>query len=99
MAKGGSSTTQTQEVTQQTQVTVQNVIEGPKLDPLEKVKLLGDLFAELDRVQIEKQKALTPGTVILQPQASPFAFLADPKTLLMITAAGVGLILVAKRVK
>lgn len=92
----GSGTTQTQQVSQSTSVTVQNVIEDRGLEPLEKAKFLVDIFSTIDRIDNEK-KATGPQTVFVQPQTSPFAFLSDPLNLGMITAAAAVLILLAKK--
>lgn len=98
MAKGGSSTTQTQTVTQQTDVTVQNVIQGKELEPLERVKLLADVFATIDNAEAQKKSAGVPNTsVILQPVNSALSVLQNPTALLMITAAAGALILLIKR--
>jgi len=93
--KGKGGTEQTQQVSQSTSVTVQNVIQDRGLEPLEKAKFLVDIFSTIDRIENEKNAG--PQTVFVQPQASAFGFLADPLTLGMITAAAAALILIVKK--
>lgn len=97
MAKGGSSTVQQQQVSQSTTVTVQNVIEDKGLEPLERLKLVTEVLGSIDQAQAAKQSG--PQTVILQPQVqqSPFSFLQDPKTVILLSAAAAGLIILSKR--
>ncbi|GEM_PF-3580567 len=98
--KGGSSTSQSQNVSQSTTVNVTNVIEDKGLEPLEKVKLLADVFVSLDQAQANRQKAAVPQTVLIQPPATPaLSFLADPKTIALITGSIILILIVVKKVK
>lgn len=99
MAKGGSTTTQQQQVSQTTNVQVTNVIEDAGLEPLQRAQILADIFTKLDSVQIEREKVGTPSAVVIQPAAEPFGFLRDPKTVLLITAAVVAVVIVARKVR
>lgn len=99
MAKGGSTTTQQQQVSQTTNVQVTNVIEDAGLEPLQRAQILADIFTKLDQVAIEKEKAGAPSAVVIQPQAEPFGFLRDPKTVLLITAAVIAVVVVARKIK
>lgn len=99
--KGGSSTTQSQNVSQSTTVNVTNVIEDKGLEPLEKVKLLADIFVSLDQAETNRNKPPQgPQTVLIQsPAASPLNFLADPKTIALIAGSVILIIVVLKKVK
>ena len=99
MAKGGSSTTQEQNVSHSTTVSVTNVIEDKGLEPLERLKLLADVFTGLDQAQAAQRNAGTPQTVLGITQVPGTAFLAQPQVIIMLTAAAAALILITKRVK
>lgn len=66
MGRKGSSTTQQTKVEQKTEVTVQNVIEGRGLEPIERVKMLADIFKSFDEIK-QKQEKNVP-VVIIKPQ-------------------------------
>lgn len=93
------SNTQQQQVEQKTNVTVTNVIEDRALEPLERVKLIAEIFETIDRVDIEKKKAQTPSTVVVAPPSQPFNFLQEPKTVLLLAAAVAGVILITRGLK
>lgn len=86
---GGTETTQSQTVQQSTTVTVQNIIDNSKqLDPLEKVKLLADVFSTLDQAEIAKQNAGTPSTVLSVANIPAANIFSNPLTL-GLTVGGV----------
>ncbi len=93
MAKGGGGTTQEQTVTQQTSVTVQNVIQQPGLEPIQKIVLLGELFKTLDSANAA---AAGPQTVVV-PVSTGGGI--NPNLIALLIAAAAGLILVAKKLK
>lgn len=97
--KGGSETTQTQQVSQSTTVSVQNVIEGRGLEPLERVKLLSEILATIDTVDAAGKSSSVPAVAIVQQAAQPFAFLQDGKTVLMLAAAVLGVVFVSAKIK
>lgn len=91
MGSKKQSVEQTQQVSQSTQVTVQNVIEDAGLSPLEQIKILGDLFVSLDTAQAAKQQQ--PQTVVIVPPGQgPADFLKDPRAVLVLAALGAGFI-------
>lgn len=95
MGKGGSSTTQQQSVSQSTTVTVQNIIDTSKeLEPLERVKLLADVFAQIDAAA----KPNVPQTVVIPTtQAAPKSVFSDPNMIALLIAAALGGIIIFKR--
>jgi hypothetical protein len=92
-SKSSNQSTQQQVVSQSTTVNVQNVIEQPKLEPLQKLKLLGEVLNTLDG---PKEVAGAQTAVILS-NPDPLAFFKDPQTLIWIGAGVIGLVLIAKR--
>lgn len=97
MPSNKQESTQTQQVSQSTSVTVQNVIEGPKLEPLQRLQLLADIFSKIDAQEQSKYKG--PETVLQVTQVPGAAFLAQPQFILMATAAVAAIVLISKRVK
>lgn len=97
MPSNKQESTQTQEVSQQTTVTVQNVIEGQQLEPIQKLQVLADIFSKIDAAETAKNAG--PQTVLSVSQIPGAAFLTQPPFLIMTTAAIAGLIILAKRVK
>jgi hypothetical protein len=87
---GGSETTQTQTVQQSTTVTVQNIIDNSKvLDPLEKLKLLADVFATLDASDTAKKNAGTPGAVVSIANIPAASMFSNPATLSLLIGGAV----------
>lgn len=99
MAKGGSTTTQQQQVSQTTNVQVTNVIEDAGLEPLQRAQILADIFAKIDQVEIDRQKAAIPDAVVVTNQSGPFDFLREPRTVALIAVAVVGVLIVARKLK
>lgn len=97
MPSNKQSSTQTQQVSQSTSVTVQNVIEGPRLEPLQKLQMVADIFSKIDAAESAKYKG--PETVLQVSQIPGAAFLAKPEFIIMTAAAVLAVVLVAKRVK
>lgn len=95
MAKGGGGTTQQQQVSQSTTVTVQNVIDTSKqLEPLERVKLLADVFAQIDAAA----KPNVPQTVVIPAsQAAAPSVFSNPNMIALMIAAVLGGIVIFKR--
>lgn len=80
---GGSDTEQNQTVNQSTTVTVQNVIDTSRpLEPLEKVKMLVDVFATLDAAEAKKENPAGASVNVTNIPAA--AYLSNPLTLGMI---------------
>lgn len=95
MSKNGSGTTQTQQVTQQTSVTVENIIQAQTLEPLQRVQLLADVFKTLDA---QNAVAPQPQTVVISPPAAP-SFFNNPNVIAGLIAASFALVVVAKKLR
>jgi len=93
-SKSSNQSTQQQVVSQSTTVNVQNVIEQPKLEPLQKLKLLGEVLNSLDG---PKESSGSQTAVILSTP-DPLAFFKEPQNLIYIGAGIVALVLIAKKV-
>jgi hypothetical protein len=92
MAKG-DSTTQQQQVSQSTSVTVQNVIEDKGLDPLERLNLLATVFEKID----SQNRAQVPSSVVSVQNIPSIAFLKDPTILSILLGGAALLIFIVKR--
>ena len=81
-SKKGSETTQTQNVSQSTTVSVQNVIQNTRpLESLEKLKMLADVFTTLDNAETAKKAAGTPGAVVSVANVPAANLFSSPLTL------------------
>lgn len=98
--KNSSETTQTQNVSQSTTVTVQNVIDNTRaLDPLEKLKLLSDVFTQIDQTELARQNSGTPGSVVSVTNVPAAAYLSNPLTLGMIIGGTLLVVYLVKKRK
>jgi len=93
--KSGSSNQSNQQVTttQNTTVSVQNIIEAPKPSPLEKLKLLSEVLVSLDGGAAPA--AASQAAIVVNPD--PLAFLKDPQSWIWIGAGVLAIVLVAKK--
>ena len=94
-SKSSNQSNQQQVVSQSTTVNVQNIIEQPKLEPLQKLKLLGEVLQVLEPKEVQAAPAQT-AVVLATPD--PLSFLKNPQTLIWIGAGLLGVILIAKKV-
>lgn len=97
MPSNKQENTQTQQVSQSTTVTVQNVIESAKLEPIERLAVLADVFAKID--QVEQASKAAPQTVLSVQQIPGAAFLTQPGFVILAAASVAVLIILNKRLK
>lgn len=95
---GGTEVTQQQQSTQQTEVTVNNIIQDAPKTALENVKLLAEVFSVMDS-QNNTQKPTQPATVLSISNIPSAAYLSNPMTLGMIIFGVLGGIYLLKRRK
>jgi len=93
-SSSSNQSNQQQVVSQSTTVNVQNIIEQPKLEPLQKLKLLGEVLNTLDA----KDGTGGSQTAVILSTPDPLDFLKNPQTLIWIAAGLLGVVLVAKKV-
>lgn len=87
---GGSETTQQQNVSQSTTVTVQNIIDNSRpLESLEKLKMLADVFTTLDNAETAKKAAGTPGAVVSVANIPAANLFSNPLALGLIVGGAV----------
>ena len=85
MNKKGSETTQTQNVSQSTTVSLTNVIDNTRpLEALEKVKMMAEIFNTIDQQEIARKNAGIPQSVVSVTNVPAAAYLSNPLTLGMI---------------
>lgn len=96
MSRSSSQSTQQVVTTQQTSVNVQNIIEAPKVSPLQRLKMLADVVTSLEGPKAETPQPILTAVTVQNPD--PLSFFKEPQNLIWIGAGILGVVLIAKKV-